>query len=167
MKAGPTEQDPLVTFEPKVQPRSRPRISILHLLLLITGLFMGLGLAWWNVELFVPDYLEGRRMHGVSGCSANLTRIGMAIEAYSQEYGGLPRSQYDLVPNYLKELPTCPAAQRMSYRTAFGPYAGNNRSSEPFYFLVECCGENHGQALLSPDFPAYDSKMGLIYERGW
>lgn len=161
------QKGPLVAGLVSEPPRKRPRISIFHFLVLITGLVLGVGLAWWNADLFVPEYLEGRRPGRVSACAANLTRIGIAIEAYSKEHGMLPESQYDLVPDYLKKLPDCPSAHRMSYRTSFGPYAGNNKSADPHYFLVECCGENHKGALMAPDFPTYDSNVGLMFERGW
>jgi hypothetical protein len=147
--------------------RWRPRFTLFHLMLIVflVGLGSGVCLSYNNTDLFVPKYLAGKPTSGVSGCAQNVVRIGLAMEAYDGDHGHFPTSQHELVPHYLDRLPHCPTAGRMSYRTSFGPRTGYNTSDNPRYFLVECCGINHDNLWIAPDFPAYDNFSGLMMEQ--
>ena len=139
----------------------RPKITVFHFILLLVGFGLGVVFSWQNTELFVPEYLKGGGGQGVATCANNLAQIGPAIESYRVSNGHLPRSQNELVPDFLTALPSCPSAGRMSYRTTLG------LKTDSDFFLVECCGTNHEDIFLAPDNPAYDSETGLRGERKW
>lgn len=151
------------------EPRASSKLGLtpLSFVMLGLGLFLGAWLCYAMKERFLPQYLNRHQTEGVVGCSLNLTRIGVALEAYAQEHGSYPMSQYELVPDYMKSLPNCPNVERMTYRTSLGRQTGSYPGSAPSYFLVECCGKNHDDARLSPNFPAYDSLEGLRLEYVW
>ena len=97
----------------RARKRRWPRFTLLHLLILIflLGLGSGLWFSYTHTELFVPKFLSEKPMGGVAGCARNLTRIGLAMEAFHHDHGDYPQSQRELVPTYLKSLPECPQAR--------------------------------------------------------
>lgn len=85
-------------------------------------------------------------------CKSNLKNLGTAMEMYSTDYDGCyPDSLSQLTPNYLKTIPTCPAAEKVTYRQGFA-------SQEDAYTLM--CGGHH-HAELERNFPQYTSAQGL------
>ena len=146
-----------------------PRVTLLHAMLFVflTGAAGGIWFSYAHTELFVPKYLSERPSSGITGCCGNLTRIGLAVEAYYREHGELPQSQYDLVPHYLPEIPRCPSADYDTYRSSFGGSGGRAPWNREDYYLVECCGENHKDYWVAPDFPAYDNQNGLKLVYTW
>ena len=145
----------------------RPKISLMHLFMFCVGFGAGAWCFFLNRDLFVPSYLEKGRTSGIAGCAGQVARIGLALETYAAEHGELPQSQNDLIPRYLEAIPKCPVAERVTYRTTFGAGAGYNKTDNPDYYLVECCGVNHGSLFVAPNFPAYDNLEGLRVEQQW
>lgn len=145
----------------EISKQRRVRFTLLHAILLVflSGMACGVWACYLNTHLFVPAHLTARPVGGVAGCARNLNQIAMALEAYAVDHHSYPRSQYDLLPSYLRELPRCPEANRMTYRTSFGVH--------PYHFLIECTGENHRSSWVAPDFPAYHSQQGLMVEQTW
>ena len=64
--------------------------------------------------ILVPNFIRARAQGQVTACKSNLKNIATALEMYSTDYGGrFPTaiaSGGALTPNYLRTLPTCPAA---------------------------------------------------------
>jgi serine/threonine-protein kinase len=88
------------------------------------------------------------------GCESNLKNIGTALEMFSTDHSGHYPSKLDeLTPNYLKSLPSCPAAGEMTY--------AYDSAQRPDAFTVNCGGWNHKDAHVALNYPYYDSFTGL------
>lgn len=99
------------------------------------------------------EAFERSRAHGqLTACKSSLKNIGTALEMYSTDYrGNFPSSLGKLTPNYLKTLPSCPAAGLDTYSGSYSVGANS--------YLVRCSGKNH--TTLERDFPRYSSLKGL------
>lgn len=118
-------------------------------------------------SVMVVAYLIGRPRpnHGnmLTACKSNLKNLGTACEMYSTDYEGKYPSRLDsLTPNYLKTIPSCPSAGKVTYRAQFGPSAPMNSSHYQDYYYLECYGENHKKMHITGDYPAYNGVQGLI-----
>ncbi|MGV8122185.1 MAG: protein kinase [Candidatus Xenobiia bacterium LiM19] len=103
--------------------------------------------------ILVPNFLRARASGVLTGCKSHLKNIGTAMEMYSSDNKGrYPRSLAAITPNYLRTLPTCPDAGRMSFRYVF--------TTEPDIYTVWCHGANH-TPKTSINMPEYDSIEGL------
>lgn len=92
----------------------------------------------------------------VKRCSTNLKNIGTALEMYSTDNNGrYPTVLSSLTPNYLKTIPTCPAASADSYSGAFVSI------SSPDAYTVVCKGTWHQAQGLPANYPQYTSTEGL------
>lgn len=106
----------------------------------------------------------GCHHHGqgqLTACKSNLKNIATALEIYSSDnHGQYPATLEKLIPgNYLKVVPTCPAAGGVTYIY--------HRSTEPDSFRFACAGNNHARAYTgfstsSNNFPRYSAEDGLI-----
>lgn len=113
-----------------------------------------------------PNIIRARAGGALTACKSNLKNIGTALEMYSTDWSGkYPDSMDKIVPNYLKTIPECRAAGRVTYRVQFGPLVPSNPKAHEDYYLVECVGENHKRVSITGNYPAYDGVIGLI-ERG-
>jgi hypothetical protein len=85
------------------------------------------------------------------------------MEMYSTDWSGhYPRNLALLTPNYLKTLPECPKAKRMTYRYSSGVHVPLNEMEFEDYYLLECTGNYHHDVGLPPDYPKYDGICGLL-----
>lgn len=134
------------------------RLGILLLRLLALGLvtvFLAL--------LIVPQFIGCRCGGSLTACKSNLKNIGTALEMYSTDWHGhYPRNLNQLVPNYLRELPDCPSAGRMTYRADFGLQAPGNTGHFEDYYCIECAGDWHTSVALPPNYPRYNGIEGLV-----
>jgi len=109
--------------------------------------------------------LNFRRCHRpgpLTACKSNLKNLATTLEMYASDNAGhYPHSLDKLIePDYLKRLPTCPAAGRMTY-------LDYQVSTNPDSFSVSCCGDNHKRAYKgfeadSTGIPRYNAEVGLI-----
>lgn len=149
-------------------PRSpRTPVSLFTLTVFVIGLLLGVATTYHFRHAFLWIADDDYPTLGLAGCSANLTSMGIAIEAYAKTEGHYPQSQHDLIPNYLKDIPLCPVVQRATYRTSFGPEIALNSTRRSDYFVVECCGANHRNVRVAANFPAFDNVRGLQVKRQW
>ena len=107
----------------------------------------------------LPEQVKGGqaraagRGHAVT-CMSNLKNYGTALEMYSTDNSGrYPTELNVLTPNYLKTLPTCPAARSDTYSQSY------TSSVKPDVFTIFCAGKHHGP---SGNYPQYTSVEGLI-----
>ena len=152
--------------EAKPAPRRRPKITPISLILFGLGVLLGCSITY----MIMPHFLVNPSLPeiGLNGCTAQLEKISRAMEVYSLKNGDYPQSQHDLVvEGYLPEIPPCPVADRVTYRTAFGAHTGFNKSDDEHYFLVECTGTNHNWVGVSRNCPSIDSVSGLRLHQGW
>ncbi len=95
----------------------------------------------------------------LTACKSNLKNIGTAMEMYScDNKGRYPTSLFLLTPNYLRVLPTCPAA-------GFDTYSqGYKVTVVPDCYTVMCTGHHHAESGMPENFPKYDAIQGLSEE---
>lgn len=89
------------------------------------------------------------------GCGTNLRTISIGLEMYASDNHGLyPKNLNQLVPNYLKTMPTCFAAQRDTYSPSY-----HRRGAKGGVFC--CQGSFHADAGMAANQPSFDSSSGL------
>jgi len=109
------------------------------------------------VIAFVTPCLHPRNDCGLlTACKSNLKDIGTAMEMYSSDNEGrYPQSLGALTPQYLKTIPTCASARKMTYRYVF--------AVKPDCYTVWCHGSHH-LPITTVNMPEYDAIRGL-YEK--
>jgi hypothetical protein len=116
-----------------------------------------------GAAVLMPNFVRARSQGQLTGCKSNLKNIGTAMEMYSTDYTGkYPDSMEKLTPNYLRALPECPAAEKVTYRAHMGPNAKGNTEKYEDYYYIECAGHNHQAVSVPADFPAYSGIQGLL-----
>ena len=116
-----------------------------------------------TIEGVQPDlsYL-GSDQEKLAACTSNLKNLATALEMHAIDSGqSYPESLDLLVPNYLHELPSCPAARSDTYSSNYrtGPDAPGNKEKHRNYYHLECKGNNHG---FTGTNPSYNSIQGLL-----
>lgn len=125
---------------------------------------LALGMATLLLAIMIlPSFIRCHCGGQLTACKSNLKNIGTALELYSTDWHGhYPRNLNMLVPNYLRELPDCPSAGRMTYRADFGLQAPGNTEHFEDYYFIECAGDWHTSVGLPPNYPQYNGILGLI-----
>jgi hypothetical protein len=98
----------------------------------------------------------------LTACKSNLKNIGTALEMYSTDYSGkYPKEMSLLTPNYLINIPDCPAAGQDTYSDTLqtGPDAPGNEPGFEDYYAFYCQGHHHPQT--QENFPKYNGIVGL------
>lgn len=94
-------------------------------------------------------------------CKSNLKNMGTALEMYSTDNNGrYPVALSKITPDYLKVIPTCPAAKADTYSSSYVSH------DKPDVYSIYCSGHHHKLVKLPPDYPKYDAIQGLIDEPG-
>ncbi len=126
------------------------------------SLIMAFGVVMVLGAILVPNFVRARARGQLTACKSNLKNIGTAMEMYSTDYSGMypPDINY-LTPNFLKTLPECPAAGKVTYKAYFGQGPNNHPGFQDYYY-VECHGENHTDVAVKGHYPAYDGISGLF-----
>lgn len=97
-------------------------------------------------------------------CKSNCRNLATALEMYASDNDGYYPDRLEpalMQGNYLKSIPTCPAAGKATYSESYHTYKHRN------HFRFSCSGNNHGKAYTgfnaaSEDFPTYDAEQGLL-----
>ena len=110
-----------------------------------------------------------RRQQGsITPCKSNVRNLATALEMYASDNGGrYPTTWTKLTSgNYLKLIPTCPAAGTDTYSSTYryttasrAPNGKRIQGKDTFSF--HCQGNNHSKNGTRPNHPAYDSEFGL------
>lgn len=91
------------------------------------------------------------------GCKSNLKNLGTACEMWSTDnQGRYPARPEQLLPNYLRRIPTCPVAGKDTYSEGYRSATG------PDAYSWVCQGNHHAWAGVPDDYPRYNSAQGLI-----
>lgn len=115
-----------------------------------------------SLALLTPNFIRARHRGALTACKSNLKNIGTACEMYSSDHdGGYPRTLSFLTPNYLKILPECPVAGKVTYTYKAGGTVCNNPGFQDYYFIM-CAGEYHTDVSLPQGYPQYDGISGLL-----
>lgn len=121
--------------------------------------FLGLCFLLWGLFplLYVPGFIPARGQGRLTACESNLKNIGTALEIYANDNKGTYPIQLNaLVPNCLKHIPKCPAAEEDTYSLSY------RRKFSPPFFEVFCFGDHHKKIGIPPNYPRYNSEKGLI-----
>jgi hypothetical protein len=128
--------------------------GLAHALLFVMG-FVG-------ALMVMPSFIPARSSGQLTACKSNCKNLATALEMYASDNAGLYPTRLDqLVPgNYLKTIPTCPAAGMVTYTD----YKVSPRGT---YFRFSCVGNNHASAYggfdkSSNNYPAYSAAQGLV-----
>ena len=102
--------------------------------------------------VLVPNFIHARFLGQWTACKSNLKNIGTALEMYSTDnQGRYPLRLQQLLPTYLKQIPTCPTAESDTYSVSY------QQTHKPDNFSYSCQGHHH-----SPDGdPSYECQTGL------
>ncbi|MBX3166118.1 MAG: type II secretion system protein [Candidatus Eremiobacteraeota bacterium] len=116
--------------------------------------------------ILVPNFLKARAQGQLTACKSNCKNIATALEMYSSDNGGRYPTQGSFTQqltsgNYLKLIPTCPAAGGSTYAPAY------TSTQTPDSFSFYCTGNNHAKAYtgfstVSGGFPQYSAESGLL-----
>jgi hypothetical protein len=156
-----------------------PVAGVLGLLLLGTGIVRKRkALSIWGAGLFLfflwcftieMSDLRGRASGRLTACKSNLKNIGTAIELYqTDQEGRIPSNLGELTPNYLMQIPVCPAyGDDTSVPLWYlSPPDDMNYEYRPgdSSFVVFCSGTKHKAARLDvADYPRlYSDERGLV-----
>ena len=146
----------VVMGEPWLEPEM-PRFQVWLVWLLLATLT---GL-WEAIPNLFPARAQGRGSG--SPCRSNCKNIATALEMYADDHGGLypPVLSPLTAGNYLKLIPTCPAAGSDTYSQAY------QTAHNPERFSFYCTGNNHaktytGFSTSCSNFPQYSSAFGLL-----
>ena len=129
----------------------------------LTEFFIVVGIMAIMALILGPNFIRHRCYGSLTICESNLKNIGTGMEMYSTDWNGkYPQNLHYLTPNYLKTVPECPSAGRVTYRATFGANAPGNTEKFEDYYLIECTGSSHVPVSAPPDFPRYNGIEGLI-----
>ncbi len=123
------------------------------------SLVLALGWLLLQVVLAKTPLFRRRTQSATDGprvCKSNLHNLWMAANMWAEEHQGrYPARLHQLIPRYLRAIPTCPSAGRDTYSAGY-----QSNASPPRYTLV-CQGHNHGEVGLLPDYPSLGSQSGF------
>ena len=114
------------------------------------------GLIAVPTAIVYQDALD-RHREQLSHCKLQIWgNVGHALALYSADNAGhYPHSLTRLTPKYLKAVPPCPAAHKVTY--------GYIRAENPDAYTLWCEGSQHHEAGIQvPDYPQYSSHCGLL-----
>ncbi len=107
------------------------------------------------------EYYQKKRIEArVTQCVSNLKNITTAIEMYDTDHQCYPSSLKQLVPNYLRVIPSCAAAGKDTYSSSYRVLDGGKN------YVVYCQGHYHKKAGLPANYPRYEEKKGLFIKPG-
>ena len=142
--------------DPSLAPLEHSKSENIALTLLLLGLSVLIGLL-----IVLPNFMRTRCGGTLTACKSNCKNLATALEMYSTDNKGLYPVTLDplITGNYLRLIPTCPAAGRDTY-TDYMSFKKRTR------FRFSCVGNNHAKAYAGlsgscDNLPAYDAELGL------
>jgi serine/threonine protein kinase len=125
----------------------------------------------WAVFRLYEKFNEKQKIEtqSVLSCTSNLFEISMALEAYARDHNGdYPPKLENLVPKYLKSIPTCPSAGRDTYSRSYLVREAEDNSSgkktrgkSKSSYLIYCRGDYHKEAGVDQDRPRLEKGKGI------
>ena len=103
-----------------------------------------------------PNFMKARGQGQLTACKSNEKNIATALEMYSTDNAGrYPETVKKLSPDYLKVIPTCPAASKDTYSETY------QVTVQPDLYSFFCAGHNHGDNAAE-GYPQYNAQSGLV-----
>ena len=91
---------------------------------------------------------NARIRNRLTRCKSNLKNISIGLEMYEVDHQDLPDNLQALTPDYLTQIPACPAAGRDTYSESFIKKNGA--------YTLHCSGNHHPQ--LGENRPTYSNQ---------
>ena len=124
------------------------------------------GMCFFSIVLVLavviaPNFIRTGCRGPLTACKSNLKNMATALEMYAYDFRGeYPERLDQLVPTYMKTLPTCPEAGEVTYTYRC---VGRGKRAN---FSMECSGSHHAKQYSafegSPlNYPRYHSARGL------
>lgn len=108
--------------------------------------------------ILVPNFVKSKAQGQAAACKTNVKNIATALEMYTHDSGGrFPTVLTNVLPNYIKTIPTCPSLNAQAVYTN-----GYASSSVPDSYTLVCSGLNHAGVGYSANYPQYTNRAGLI-----
>lgn len=115
------------------------------------------------VAVSIPLLLWGYKYFALNRCTDNCRKLESALKNYAAEHSGAyPEKLSNLIPTYIKKIPSCPAKWKDTYSARYKSYSFPGLKYCRFY----CCGNNHAFGKTSEDFPRYNSYDGVMIAPG-
>lgn len=134
-------------------------IGIIAAAMLVCGIFVTGILA----AILIPNFMRARAQGQMTACCSNLKNIATGLEMWSTDnQGHYPDTLDQITPNYLKVLPTCPAALIETYSSSYTSTKPDPEKGTADSYRLFCRGSNHSAAGVPPDYPQYTSTEGCI-----
>jgi len=115
--------------------------------------------------ILVPNFKRARARGQLAACLSQCKSTATALEMYAVEndgrfptLSGLAGLNVLITTNFLKKLPTCPAANRVTF-------LDYEATATPDRFSFSCVGNNHGECfpgVVTLNIPAYSNDQGPI-----
>jgi hypothetical protein len=106
------------------------------------------------VPILTTNFGAARAQGQFTACKSNLKNIGTACEMWcTDNQGRYPKTLNELTPNYLKQVPQCPAAGTDTYSSTY------KATTSPDSYEFACSGNHHQQS--ADNLPSYNSMEGL------
>ncbi|MCD4785684.1 MAG: hypothetical protein K8T10_17825 [Candidatus Eremiobacteraeota bacterium] len=121
-------------------------------------IFAGLVIIGFVLIIESQNYQRRKAAGNFTFCLSNCKNIGQTLKKYSGENNGkYPRRLTDLTPDYLRNIPSCPASG--SNRGFIKSYmvSGDLKS-----FTFYCKGRHHKNVGVDSNYPQYNSRDDLI-----
>lgn len=138
--------------------KRRTTLSPFRVFLLVLGGFF----FFMFVVVPVSRISSGRTAAYELSCKNNLMDMSTAIFQYEDDHKGrTPGTLSELVPRWLKSVPTCPATGTVTYAYEHGSrIVRTTPTGQEEIFTLYCAGANHSR--LPPNYPQYSADAGLI-----
>ena len=104
--------------------------------------------------------VEANETSDADQCGRYLTNIGASLMLWSEDHSATyPESLRQLVPDYLDEVPECPAARADTYSQGYRVDKGTVDGASDEGFILFCSGHHHPE--LQADKPSFQAEGGL------
>lgn len=128
----------------------RLNVKFFVLLIVIIAILSG--------AFFIYSLINSNAVTQLQQCQKNCFRIGVALELYANDnLGRYPSDLNVLVPKYIEKNLVCPLNKNKSY--------SYKSISNPPAFTLFCKGNSHIYCGLQNNFPQYNSKYGIIFNK--
>ncbi len=113
----------------------------------------------------VPNFAKAKAQGQLTACKSNLKNIATALEMWSTDNSGeYPSSLAQVVPDYLRTIPLCPAADADTYSQTYRLIKSKEYGYT--YYEVYCQGHHHAKAGSEENYPRYNGVTGLVEHPG-
>jgi len=106
--------------------------------------------------VLIPRFWLAYDRAKLTACKSNLQNIATGLHVYASEYDSLfPNELGNLIPNYMKAIPLCPATKTITYT------AGYEVNYTLTSFTLSCHGTNHPTVGMGANEPYYIFGQGM------